>query len=69
MKYIVYNVYRFIGCITDQSNRSGPFSLMVMTPDLYGDRSSRPALAGCFYLQVYISPTSTFGACCQDNYH
>ena len=28
-----------------------------MTPDFHpGDRGSRPALAGCFYLQVYISP-------------
>ena len=28
-----YNVYRYIGCITDQSYWSGPFSLVVMTPD------------------------------------
>ena len=28
-----YNVYRYIECIIDQSNRSGPFSLVVMTPD------------------------------------
>ena len=52
-KYIVYSVYRFIGCIIDQCNWSGPFSLVVMTPDFYpGDWGSRPALAGCFYLQV-----------------
>ena len=38
VKYIVYNVYRFIeiiGCIIDQSNWSGPFSLVVMTPDFH----------------------------------
>ena len=28
-----YNVYRYIGCIIDQSNWSGPFSLVVMMPD------------------------------------
>ena len=30
-----YNVYRYmyIGCIIDQSNWFGPFSLVVMTPD------------------------------------
>ena len=34
-----------------------------MTPDFHpGDRGSRQALAGCFYLQVYISPPTTFGA-------
>ena len=26
-------IYIYIGCITDQSNWSGPFSLVVMTPD------------------------------------
>ena len=31
-----------------------------MMPDFHpGDRGSRPALAGCFNLQVYISPTAT----------
>ena len=46
--------------INDQSNWSGPFSLVVMTPDFHpGDRGSRPALAGCFNLQVYISPPTT----------
>ena len=29
-----YNLYRYIGCIIYQSNWSGPFSLVVMTPDL-----------------------------------
>ena len=29
-----YNLYRYIGCIIFQSNWSGPFSLVVMTPDL-----------------------------------
>ena len=28
-----YNAYRYLGCIIDQSNWSGPFSLVVMTPD------------------------------------
>ena len=56
-----YFVLQYIGCIIDQSNWSGPFSL-VMTPDFHpGNRGSRPyaALAGCFNLQVYISPTAT----------
>ena len=39
-----YFVLQYIGCIIDQSNWSGPFSL-VMTPDFHpGDRGSRPAL-------------------------
>ena len=41
-----------------------------MTPDFYpGDRGSKPALAGCFYLQVYISPPmhTAFGAWRQDD--
>ena len=43
--------------------------IWVMTPDFHpGDRGSRPALAGCFYLQIYISPPTTFGAWCQDDY-
>ena len=29
-----YNLYRYIRCIIYQSNWSGPFSLVVMTPDL-----------------------------------
>ena len=64
-KYIIYyniqcSVYRFIGSIIDHSNWSGPFSLVVMTPDFYpGERGSRPALAGCFYLHVYISHHTT----------
>ena len=42
------------------NDQSGPFSLIVMTPDFHpGDRGSRPALAGCFNLQVYISPPTT----------
>ena len=40
--------------INDQSNWSGPFSLVVMTPDFHlGDRGSRPALAGCLYFSSY----------------
>ena len=47
-----YFVYRYIGCIIDQSNWSGPFSLVVMMPDFHpGDRALRPALAGCFNLR------------------
>ena len=29
-----YNLYQYIGCIIYQSNWSGPFSLVVMKPDL-----------------------------------
>ena len=59
VNYIVSSVNRYIGCIIDQSKWSGPFSL-VLTPDFYlGDQSLRPALAGCFSLQVYISPPTT----------
>ena len=33
---------------------------MVMTLDFHPDRrGSRPAPAGCFYLQIYISPPTT----------
>ena len=54
------NLYRYIGCIIYQSNWSGPFSLVVMTPDLEsGDRGSRPGQVESFYLQVYISPPTT----------
>ena len=43
MRLAKYNVYRYIGCIIDQSNWSGPFSLVVMTPDLESsDLGSRP---------------------------
>ena len=38
-----YNVYRYIGCIIEQSNWSGPFSLMFMSPNLESsDLGSRP---------------------------
>ena len=44
-------------CIIDQSNWSGPFSLVVMTPDFEGrgfkHRSEHST--GNFYLQVYFS--------------
>ena len=55
-KYIVYSVYRFIGCIIDQSKWSGPFSLVVMTPDFHpGNRGLRPALAtGLYFSSFYI---------------
>ena len=53
-KYIVYSVYRFIyrfiGCIIDQSNWSGLFSLVVMTPDFHpGDQ-----FRGQLWLAVFI---------------
>ena len=55
-----YNLYRYIGCIIYQSNWSGPFSLVVMTPDLEsGVRGSPPGQVESFYLQVYISPPTT----------
>ena len=50
-----YNVYRYIGCIIDQSNRFGPFSLVVMTPIRNPEAvGSNPG----FYLQVYFSSYS-----------
>ena len=59
-----YNLYRYIGCIIYQSNWSGPFSLVVMTPDLYsGDRGSRLGQVKSFYLQVYIYPSTKFVPC------
>ena len=60
MRLAKYNLYRYIGCIIDQSNWSGPFSLVVMAPDLEsGDCGSRPGQVESFYLQVYISPPTT----------
>ena len=54
-----YNVYRHIGCITDQSNWSGPFSLVVMMPDFESEgRGFKPRSGhstGHFSLQVYFS--------------
>ena len=36
-------IHRYIDCIIDQSNWSGPFSLVVMTPDLESiDLGSQP---------------------------
>ena len=52
-----YNVYRYIGCIIDQSNWS--FSLVVMTSDQesrgHGFKSWSGHSTGSFYLQVYFS--------------
>ena len=60
MRLAKYNLYRYIGCIIYQSNWSGPFSLVVMMPDLLsGDRGSRPGQVKSFLLQVYISPPTT----------
>ena len=59
-----YDVYRYIGCITDHSNWSGPFSLVVMTPDEKsrgrGFKSRSGHSTGGFYLQVYFSSYYTF---------
>ena len=64
-----YNLYRYIGCIIYQSNWSRPFSLMVMTPDFKsGNRDSRPGHVESFYLHVFISPPTTFGAWHQNDY-
>ena len=52
-------VCKYIGCINDQSNWSGPFSLMVMMLDYrsrgtwFDPRSGH--LTGIFSLQVYFS--------------
>ena len=48
-KYVVYGIYRFIGCIIDQSNWSGPFSLMVRTPDFHPG-----GVRGQLWLDVFI---------------
>ena len=62
-----YNLYRYIGCIIDQSNWSRPFSLAVMTPDLEsGDLGSRPGQVESFSLQVYFY---SYYIWCQDDYH
>ena len=54
-----YNVYRYIGCISDQSNWSGPFSLVVMTHDFESEgrvfKSRSGHSTGSFYLQLYFS--------------
>ena len=59
-----YDVYEYIGCITDQSNWSGPFSLLVMTPDfdsdVAGSKPGRGTRLGIF-LYRSIAPPTTFG--------
>ena len=43
MRLAKYNLYRYLGCIIDNSNTAVPFSLVVMTPDLESsDLGSRP---------------------------
>ena len=64
-----YNVY--IGCIIDESNWYGPFSLVVIMPDLESsDLGSRPGSGTLLEVFIYrsISPPTTFGAWCQDDY-
>ena len=61
-----YNVYRYIWCITDQSNWSGPFSLVVMirNPEARGfksrsGQSTRSFLfTGLFLLLLQLVPGS-----------
>ena len=54
------SIYRYIWCISDQFNWSELFILVVMIPGFYpNDPGSRPALAGCFYSHVYISPPTS----------
>ena len=66
-----YNVYMYIGCIADQSNWSGPSSLLIITPDLESsDLGSRPGWGMRLEVSIYrsISPSTTFGAWCQYDY-
>ena len=51
-------VCKYIGCINDQSNWSGPFSLMVMMLD-YRSRGTWFDPTGIFSLQVYFSSCYT----------
>ena len=71
MRLAKYNVYRYTGCIIDQSNWSGPFSLVVMTPirnpKAVGSVPGRGTRLEIFIYR-YISPPTTFGAWCQDDY-
>ena len=53
-----YNVYRYIGCITDQSSWSGPFSLVVMNPEAVGSNPSRVTRLEVFIYRS-ISPPIT----------
>ena len=55
----------YIGCTIDQSNRSGPFSLVVMMPDMelsdLGLRLGRGTrLAVFIYRSIADSPTTTY---------
>ena len=63
MQLAKYNVYRYIGCITDQSNWSGPFSLVVMTPirnpEAVGSNPGRGTRLEVFIYRS-ISPPTTF---------
>ena len=44
----------YIGCIIDQSNWSGPFSIVVMTPDMEsGDLGSHPGWGSLYFLLLY----------------
>ena len=65
MRLVKYNVYRYIGCIIYQSNWYGPFSLVVMTPDLESsDLGSRPGQGTRLEVFIYrsLSPPTPFDA-------
>ena len=56
------NVYRYIGCIIDQSNWSGPLSLVFMTPDWNPEAvGSNPGRGTRLEVFIYrsISPPTT----------
>ena len=60
-----HNIYRYLGCIIDQSKWSGPVSFVVMTPDL--NRATWVcvpvgALDRSFFIYRSISPPTTSGA-------
>ena len=69
MRLAKYNVY--IGCIIDESHWSATFSLVVIMPDLeLRDLGSRHGSGTLLEVFIYrsISPPTTFGAWCQDDY-
>ena len=56
MRLAKFNVYRYIGCIIDQSNWLGPFSLVVTTPDLESsDLGSHPGRGTRLEVFIYRS--------------
>ena len=51
MRLVKYNVYRYIGCLIDQSNWSGPFSLMAL--------ECKFLFTGLFLLLLHMVPAAT----------